>query len=62
MKKGGMYMREFINSLFEQAYSDRGIIYLMLVFFPSLFAVAALDERFGIIRKIFSTKKEGGTK
>lgn len=55
-------MREFINSLFEQAYSDRGIIYLMLVFFPSLFAVAALDERFGIIRKIFSTKKEGGTK
>ena len=55
-------MREFINSLFEQAYSDRGIIYLMFIFFPSLFTIAALDERFGIIRKLFSTKKQGGKK
>ena len=57
-----MYMREFIKTLLEQAYNDRGIIYLMFVFFSSLFIVTALDERFRIIRKLFSTKKQGGTK
>lgn len=55
-------MWEFVNTLLEQAYNDRGIIYLMFIFFSSLFLVTALDERFGIIRKLFSTKKQGGSK